>query len=142
MGVRVSPCPPRFCYNMNVDQETYLGLAFILITMAGFYLAYLYGHNTKRFLWREYIAIIIWPLICVGILTYVYGPKLITMFVASSLLGFVLEYILGLVYHKTLNSRLWTYHRLSMQGYTSLLSIPVWGIAGVIFFFIFKIVGL
>ena len=123
-------------------RSNYVGAAFLFFVLLGFYLAYLYGHKTKRFLWREYFAIIFIPLICAGILVYMYGPKIVTFFVVSALMGFFLEYVIGLTYHKTLNSRLWEYKRLSIQGYTSLLSVPIWGIAGLVFFFLSKMVGL
>ena len=121
---------------------TYVGFTFIVICLAGFYLAYLYGHKTRRFRWSEYLAIIIWPLVCIALLVYVYGSKILTLFLVSAVLGFFLEYIIGLTYEKTLNSKLWVYKRLSIQGYTSLLSVPIWGIAGIVFYFISKMIGL
>lgn len=52
------------------------------------------------------------------------------------------ELVVGFVYHKTLNRRLWQYNRLSVGGYTSVLSIPMWGIAGVVFWALSKLLGL
>lgn len=119
-----------------------LGFIFILITLTGFYLAYLYGRKTKQFRWSEYIAIIVLPIISIFAFAYFIDIKIISLFVISSFFGFVLEYIAGLTYHKTLNKRLWVYDRFSIQGYTSLLSIPLWGIGGVILWFVSKMVGL
>jgi len=118
------------------------GPVFILIILVGFYLAYLYGRKTKRFRWSEYIAIIILPIISIFAFAYLIDIKIITVFVVSSFVAFSLEYILGLTYHKTLNKRLWTYDKFSVQGYTSLLSIPLWGIGGVTFWFLIKMLGL
>lgn len=64
------------------------------------------------------------------------------MFIASAIVGSVAEGFVGFVYDKVLNKRLWTYNRLSIKGYTSLLSIPIWGIAGILFWFISKFIGL
>jgi hypothetical protein len=119
-----------------------LGLTFILISLLGFYLAYLYGRKTKRFRWSEYIAIIILPILSILALGYFIDVKIITLFVISSFAGFFLEYIAGLAYYKTLNRRLWTYGKFSIQGHSSLLSIPLWGIVSVMFWFIAKMVGL
>ena len=110
-------------------------LLFITISFLGFFLAYLYGRKTKRFLWREYIALLAIPTICTLILAIRYSFRILLIYFVSAVVGFSLEYFLGLAYHKTLNKRLWTYdnHRYSIDGYTSLLTLPMWGIAGVFF---------
>jgi len=125
-----------------MEQLSTLGFIFVVITFVGFYLAYLYGRKTKSFRWSEYIAIIIWPLLTVLGLAYFVSSKILSLFLISALAGFALEYIIGLTYYKTLNRRLWTYGRLSVGGHSSLLSIPLWGVAGVMFWFIAKMVGL
>lgn len=124
------------------DNFIIFGSIFILIMLVGFYLAYLYGRKTKRFRWSEYIAIIILPIISIFVFAYLIDMKILIFFIMSCFVGFILEYILGLTYHKTLNKRLWVYDRFSIQGYTSLLTIPIWGIAGVAGWFLAKIVGL
>ena len=119
-----------------------IGFMFLVLTLAGFYLAYLYGHKTKKFRWSEYLAIVIGPLIFVLFLSFFLDLRILVLFVVGSAVGFIFEYIFGLTYHKVLNQRLWTYNRLSVGGYTSLLSIPVWGIGCVIFWFLGKMLGL
>src|SRR3989344_6794194 len=119
-----------------------LGVIFLGITLTGFYLAYLYGRKTKIFVWKEYIAILIWPTLLVLTLAYFIDKNIIILFLISSIIGFCLEYLLGLTYHKTLNKRLWRYDKFSVKGYTSWLTLPIWGIAGVIFLFLSKIAGL
>lgn len=125
-----------------MEQLTIIGFVFVILSLAGFWLAYLYGHKTKRFLWSEYIAIITFPLLFVIALAYFVDIKILFLFFVSSVAGFVLEYLLGFGYHKVFSQRLWTYGRFSVNGYTSLLCIPIWGIAGVIFWFLSKMVGL
>jgi len=119
-----------------------LGFIFILIMLIGFYLAYLYGRRTKKFRWSEYFAIISLPIIFIIIFAYFINVKIIILFFISSLFGFLLEYIIGLTYHKALNKKLWTYDRLSFKGYNSFLSVPLWGIAGVSFWLLSKVLGL
>ena len=82
------------------------------------------------------------PVICSLSLSYFFGSKIVLLFVKSAIIGIVLEYGLGIVYHKTLNRRLWSYDKFSLGGYTSWLTIPMWGVAGVIFWLIGKTVGL
>src|SRR5208283_2612887 len=98
---------------MNLDL---LGIAFLTVTLLGFYLAYLYGHKTKRFRWSEYIAILIWPTLFVIALSYYVSIKILVLFIVGAAVGFVLEYIFGFTYYKVLNQRLWQYNRLSING--------------------------
>lgn len=125
-----------------MDKITILGLVCSSICLVGFYLAYLYGRCTKKFLWKEYVAIIVWPLLSVIILMFFIGIDLLKLFVISMIVGTIFELLLGFVYEKVLNQKLWKYNQFSIKGYTSLLSIPLWGIAGVVFWSIGKIVGL
>jgi len=123
----------------NIANNYFLILSvFLGITFFGFYLAYLYGRKTTKFRWSEYTAMLITPVLCTLLLTYLYGFVIIKLFLISSIFGFSLEYIIGLTYHKTLNKRLWIYQRYSVGGYTSLLTLPIWlcqsGDAGVYYF--------
>jgi hypothetical protein len=118
------------------------GFILIFIMLIGFYLAYLYGRRIKQFRWRGYIAMIILPIISIFIFAYFINIKIISFFLISSFLGFIWEYLVGLMYHRTFNERLWKYDRLNIHGYTSLLTIPLWGIAGVVCWFLSKMVGL
>lgn len=82
------------------------------------------------------------PVIGSLLLSVYYGIKVIYLFFISAIVGLLLEYILGLAYHKTLNKRLWTYDRLSLHGYTSFLAIPMWGVAGTVFWLLSNSIGL
>jgi len=125
-----------------MEKLVSFGFIFIVVSLVGFYLAYLYGRKTKRFKWTEYGAILAGPVLSIIILAVLIDIKILTLFLVSASVGFLLEYVVGLTYHKTLNKRLWRYERLSIDGYSSLLSVPIWGIAGVIFWFLGKMVGL
>jgi uncharacterized membrane protein len=115
-----------------------------LIVIVGVYLAYLYGRNTKEFHWSEYIALLAALTLIVFLKAYLIDIKILYLYLLSAIVGFILEYSLGLAYHKTLNRKLWVYdsHAYSLSGYTSWLTLPMWGIAGVIFWTVGKIVGL
>ena len=125
-----------------MEKLVSFGFIFIVVSLVGFYLAYLYGRKTKRFKWTEYGAILAGPVLSIIILAVLIDIKILTLFLVSASVGFLLEYVVGLTYHKTLNKRLWRYERLSIDGYSSLLSVPIWGIAGVIFWFLGKMIGL
>jgi len=128
--------------NLNINIEILSLLFMALSIFGGSYLAYLYGRKTKQFRWSEYIAIIIFPILFIILYGFLVNIRILSLFFVGSFVGFVSEYIIGLTYHKTLNRRLWTYGRLNIHGYTSLLAIPFWGIAGVFFWFLSKILGL
>lgn len=125
-----------------MERFVLLGSILLAIVLAGFYGAYHYGRRTKRFRWSEYLAIVIWPILAILVLSYLIDIRVLTLFFVSCGVGFLLEYLVGLTYHKTLNQRLWTYNRSSIHGYTSLLSIPLWGVVGVAFWFLGKMIGL
>lgn len=114
----------------------------ILGSIVGIYLAYLYGRKTKQFRWSEYFALLCVPVLGSLGLSFFYGSKIIYFFVICSLVGFILEYVIGEAYHKTLNKRLWTYGKYSVNGYTSLLTFPMWGIAGIVFWLLAHSIGL
>jgi uncharacterized membrane protein len=117
-------------------------LVLLLFSTVGVYGSYLYGRETEKFRWREYFAMLSVPVLGSMFLAHFYGIKVIYYFFLSCVIGTVLEYIIGLAYHKTLNKRLWTYDRYSVHGYTSLLAFPMWGIAGVVFWLVSKSIGL
>ena len=116
---------------------------FVFGCLVSWYLAYLYGRSTKEFRWREYIALITVPVVGSLAFALYFGVQIIYFFLLSCVLGLIFEYLFWLAYHKTLNRRLWTYGRFSIKGrYTSFLSLPMWGVAGVIFFLVSKSSGL
>lgn len=117
-------------------------LILLVLSIIGVFVAYLFGRKTKRFKWSEYISLIFVPVAGSLSLTYFYGKQVIYYFLICSVVGFLLEYIIGLAYHKTLNRRLWTYGRFSVQGYTSLLTFPMWGVAGIVFWLVSRSFGL
>jgi uncharacterized membrane protein len=112
------------------------------VSLLGMYAASRYGRKTKKFKWSEYWLLLAAPLLCCASLLYWFGIKILYLFLVSMIIGIFLEYILGYGYHMTLNKRLWTYSRYSLNGYTSWLVLPMWGIAGVAFWLIIRMIGL
>lgn len=121
---------------------SYLNLIFLVLCIVGIYFSYLYGRKTRQFKWKEYFLLISSPVLCCLSLVYFYGTKILLFFVTSAVVGFILEGIIGLAYHKTLNRKLWTYGKYNIGGYTSFLTFPLWGVAGVIFWLLSREIGL
>jgi len=114
---------------------------FVLCLVVGFWLAYQYGKDTTQFKWSEYFATLIVPYIGLGILVWYEGRWILGYYVATCFAGNIAEHVGGWAVHKILGHRLWTYHRLTMGGYTSALSWPYWGMIGIVFLGIYKLFG-
>lgn len=105
-----------------------ISIYYFFFSLTGFFLAYLYGRHTKRFLWREYFAILAAPILGVLGLILILGLQPLYVFIVGSFVGPALEWLVGLFYHKTIGSHLWIYERYPAPGrYTSYLTIPIWG---------------
>ena len=97
----------------------------------------LYHHITKNhykehhFSYGKYLFYLTFPLFAVigGMLFG--GQGYIAAFVVTAVAGMLTEYFIGWSYHRIVGERLWTYHRFSLNSYTSVLSMPLWGVAGV-----------
>ena len=119
-----------------------VGIFLSLVSLIGMFLAYLYGRKVEKFRWSEYVLLLIAPVGGCFALTFLYGIRIVYMFVLSAVVGFIFEYSVGLIYHKTLNRRLWNYSRYSVGGYTSWLTLPMWGVAGIVFWLLSASLGL
>jgi len=114
---------------------------FILSIAIGFYLAYLYGRKTTEFKWSEYLATLILPFLALGFLIWQEGVNILWYFIVCAFAGNLAEHLGGFSLHKILGHHLWTYHRLSWGGYTSILSWPYWGMIGILFLSIYKTIS-
>ena len=114
----------------------------LIISFIGACIAYFYGRKTNHFKWSEYLLLLCAPIGASIYLMGVHGVQLFYLFAISALIGFCLEYTLGFFYHKVLGERLWTYGKHNVGGYSSLLTFPMWGVAGIVFWLIAKSVGL
>lgn len=119
-----------------------LAFAFVILTFSGFLLTYAYSGNRSSFSWIEYIALIVIPITLVLSASIYVDGRIAVLFILGSFFGALYEYVIGFTYHKIMKRHLWTYHRFSMRGYTSLLSIPLWGIGTIFFWLLAKSIGL
>lgn len=124
-------------------------LFFFGIVIAGVFIEVLFSQFhyllTKKhmkhyhFSFGRYIFLMLFPLIATILLTVSAGATLIKMFIAFAVIGTFFEWLIGYSYHMVVGQRLWTYHRLGLSGYTSLLSIPLWGFAGAVFYLLARV---
>jgi uncharacterized membrane protein len=92
--------------------------------------------KTKHFSFARYVYLLSMPFAIVVYFASGYDLNLAALFVGSVALGTFSEWMIGYFYHRIVGVRLWTYHEYSIGGYTSWLSAPLWGLAG-LFFFLF-----
>jgi len=124
-------------------------LIFLFLVLGGVLLEevaqILYFRLTKKkfkehhFYYSRYIYLLIFPMLAVYVTAQRTSPKVFMVFFSFALIGTFLEGFIGLFYHKIVGQRLWTYHRYSFWGYTSLLSIPLWGMGGVLFWLLARV---
>ena len=72
------------------------------------------------------------PMLAVLVITQRIGIVVLYIFIISSLVGTLFEWLAGFAYEYVVGKRLWTYHDYTLNEYTSMLSIPLWGFAGVL----------
>lgn len=107
-----------------------LAILYVIFVFLGFYLVFLTSKRGVQFLWREYVAMFIAPVVGMATLSFIFGPTPFYMFLAGMVVGTPLEWLLGFTYHKIFGSRLWIYERFYLPGrYASYLTIPIWGTA-------------
>lgn len=93
-----------------------------------------YGKELHRFNWKEYLLMLLFPTIGLLGLVYVIGRSILMLFLVSAFLAPFGEWLVGYLYHRAFGARLWVYQRYSINGYTSLLVMPLWGFVSVAFF--------
>lgn len=92
--------------------------------------------KNAQFSWLRYLLFLAYPLTLCSLLLIWLGAKYSIIFVASVILGIVGEYLVGYRYHQVMGQRLWLYRKFAINGYTSWLTIPLWGFAGLLFAFL------
>ena len=98
-------------------------------------------HKLVHFKFSRYVFLISVPMFAILFMTNIVGISIIKSFLIFAVFGTVLEYCIGYSYQIIVGQRLWTYHRYSVRGYTSLLSIPLWGLCGVMFYLLVKVIS-
>lgn len=98
-------------------------------------------YKIHHFTFSKYFLFILFPLIGIFFVWYIEGLTVIKVFILFGLVGDFLEWFGDWSYNIIVGQRLWIYPRTrySISGYTSLLSIPLWGFLGVFFWILLRI---
>jgi hypothetical protein len=80
----------------------------------------------------KYCYLLSLPTLAVLVTMQRIGIVVLYVFITTSLVGPLFEWLAGFTYEYIVGKRLWTYHHYGMSQYTSILAIPLWGFAGVL----------
>lgn len=99
-------------------------------------------HGVKKtegyFSVKRYLYLLTLPVIGVFFVSSLSQTNLAPIFFSFVIVGTILEYTIGFCYEKILGHKLWQYNQFPITGYTSWLSLPLWGLAGVLFWLLAK----
>lgn len=98
-----------------------------------FYKYFLKTYFKQRSTVYRFLYLLTAPIIATFYLYKAIGWIVIIAYILFSIGGFILEWLMGYTYHKLMGRRLWTYGETSVTGYSSILSIPLWGFLGLLF---------
>lgn len=104
------------------------------------FLVYRNHFKKYNFSFGRYLFYLLFPLVALIYSFVSVGYQILPIFLAFSIIGTTIEWLAGFSYHMILGQRLWSYHRYSIGRYTSLLSIPLWGVAGVLFWMLNRVI--
>jgi hypothetical protein len=122
-------------------NEILLLWVYLLAVLLWFIIVSFWGRKT--FSVGRYAFFIIPPIAGLFILQVVTGINFITFFLASAVGGWTTEIALGWVTKKTFGMPTWEYRSLPIFGnHVSPVTLPYWGIAGILFLTIYKTMGL
>ena len=122
---------------------------FILLAIGGVVFegifSLLYNKHTKNkykkhFKFARYLFLLLFPMFGTLVSFFIAGFSAIKIFILFSFMGPALEWCIGYSYQAIVGQKLWTYHRYSITGNTSLLAIPFWGLAGLLFYYIARMI--
>lgn len=116
-----------------------LGFSLEILFLKIYYILTKKSYKQIHYSFGKYVYYLTLPVLVA--LYFIQGHELnfVAIFIGFALLGTLAEWLVGFFYHKILGQRLWTYHRYTISGYTSLLSTPLWGLAGIVFYFLIQI---
>lgn len=114
---------------------------FLLESLAFQFHFLLFGKHYKKYhyTFARFIYYLLVPVTATIFAISQAGFYLLNVFLVFSFVGVVLEWLAGFAYHMVVGQKLWTYHRYSLGGYTSLFSVPLWGVGGVLFWLLVRI---
>lgn len=124
-------------------------ISFFTLIILGFSLEVLFSkfyykltknpYKKHHYSFAKYIYFLILPILVILYFIQDSQLNLIAILLSFSLFGTLAEWLIGFFYHRIVGQRLWTYHRYSITSYTSFLSIPMWGLSGLIFYLFIQI---
>jgi hypothetical protein len=131
-------------------EFTSVTLIFLLLIIGGFliesfvsqihYFIFKKGFKKYHYKFSRYLFYLLFPILALIFSFAFTASRVFYVFIVFSVIGTVLEWLAGFAYHMVVGQRLWTYHRFSIGGYTSLFSIPLWGLGGVLFYLLEKLI--
>ncbi len=95
-------------------------------------------YKEHHFTLGKYVFFLFFPILGLLIVYSKIGLTILQVLIIFSIVGTVLEWLVGFTYHQMVGVRLWTYHRYAITKYTSFLSIPLWGFFGIILWLLAK----
>jgi len=132
---------------MRMEQGLVIFLFLIIIGVIfeGITSQWYYKHKKKSFRKQfhliRYMYLLLFPIIGILVSLFLGGQTAFKTFIIFALLGPLLEWCIGFSYQNIVGQKLWTYHRYAIAGNTSLLAIPFWGLAGVLFYYLARIIN-
>ena len=118
---------------MSVDLDVTVTMLFLGFVASMIFLAK-YGPHIHSFKLSNYLIMMLPPTVFVLGVIFLRDISILYIYVISAIAGLGAEYAFGKIYHVMMGRRLWEYWKYSIGGYTSLLSLPLWGFAGVFFY--------
>lgn len=104
------------------------------------YFVFKKGFKKYHYKFGRYLFFLLFPTLAL-IFSFMHTSQTVFyVFAVFSIVGTTLEWLAGFAYHMVVGQRLWTYHRFSIGGYTSLFAIPLWGLGGVLFYLLEKFI--
>jgi hypothetical protein len=134
-------------FSMSIQQDLVIFMFLILIGVlfeavsSQWYFKHKKKSVRKHFHLIRYLYLLLFPTFGVFVSFYVGGQTAFKTFLLFALLGPLCEWCIGFSYQVIVGQKLWTYHRYTITGNTSLLAMPFWGFAGVLFYYLARIIN-
>jgi hypothetical protein len=103
------------------------------------FLSFVRSRLSADFILLKYCYLLSIPLLAVLVIMQRTGTVVLYVFFITSLVGTLFEFLAGFAYKRVTGERLWTYHRYTVSEYTSMLSLPMWGLAGVLLWLLARV---
>ena len=122
---------------LGIMSTKQLIISLLILSMIAFILELIYQAfrraKQKHFSWDRYLIFASFPLAMSALMMYGLGASYIIIFAVSAIIGTFCEWLFGHYYFRIVGEKLWKYKRLNITEYVSLLTLPVWGFAGILF---------